>query len=323
MKNISEKNNFFELAKSIDLDEMRPKGFHEKIESLLRTINEIVSSKSGWVEVSNCPICSDQHYEDWMKKNGNFIRRCKTCTHGYVSRRPKIISEAYENEEHKNRSLTIYDKMRKYRIERFAKERVNLLKKFKDKGTLLDFGCGTGWFLEHARKTYEVVGFEPTRNLAKFTSNLLKIKVDSDISNFKSGSFDIITAFDVIEHVAEPRETFKEFFQLLKKDGILLIYTPNANSIGFDYMMELQNNVTPPIHLHYFNEKSINKLGEKSFSTIYFKTAGLDIGDIYAHERDNGNKQFSHFLYDNYQVLQTFFDHMDSGNHLRAIFKKN
>ena len=51
MKNISKKNNFFELAKSIDLDEMRPKGFHEKIESLLNTINKIVSSKSGWIEV--------------------------------------------------------------------------------------------------------------------------------------------------------------------------------------------------------------------------------------------------------------------------------
>lgn len=88
-------------------------------------------------------------------------------------------------------------------------------------------------------------------------------------------------------------------------------------------MMERQNNVTPPIHLHFFNEKSINKLAEKSFSSIYFRTAGLDIGDIYAHERDSGNKEFGRFLYDNYQVLQTFFDYMDSSNHLRAIFRKN
>ena len=66
-------------------------------------------------------------------------------------------------------------------------------------------------------------------------------------------------------------ETFKEFFRLLKKDGILLIFTPNANSIAFDYMMEKQNLVTPPIHLHYFNKKSIEKLGDKPLSLIYFK----------------------------------------------------
>ena len=159
--------------------------------------------------------------------------------------------------------------------------------------------------------------------MAKFTSDLLKIQIESDVRKFKDNSFDIITAFDVIEHAAEPRKTFQEFFRLLKKDGILLIYTPNADSIGFDYMKECQNNVTPPIHLHYFNKKSINKLAQSSFSSIYFKTAGLDIGDIYAHERDNGNGKFGRFLYDNYQVLQTFFDHIDSGNHLRVIFRKN
>ena len=323
MKNILQKDNSFELTQSINLDKMRPKGFHKKIELLLSSINKIVSSKSGWVDVPNCPICGDQKFNDWMKKNENFIRQCKTCTHGYVSRRPKKISEAYENEEHKERSLTIYDKMRTYRIERFAKERVNLLKKYKKKGMLIDFGCGTGWFLEYARNHYKVAGFEPTENLAKFTSDLLKIQIESDVRKFKDNSFDIITAFDVIEHVAEPRKTFQEFFRLLKKDGILLIYTPNADSIGFDYMKERQNNVTPPIHLHYFNKKSINRLAQNSFSSIYFKTAGLDIGDIYAHERDNGNGEFGRFLYDNYQVLQTFFDHIDSGNHLRVIFRKN
>ena len=323
MKNILQKDNSFELTQSINLDKMRPKGFHKKIELLLSSINKIVSSKSGWVNVPNCPICGDKKFNNWMKKNENFIRQCKTCTHGYVSRRPKKISEAYENEEHKERSLAIYDKMRTYRMERFAKERVNLLKKYKKKGMLIDFGCGTGWFLEYARNHYKVAGFEPTENLAKFTSDLLKIQIESDVRKFKDNSFDIITAFDVIEHVAEPRKTFQEFFRLLKKDGILLIYTPNADSIGFDYMKERQNNVTPPIHLHYFNKKSINRLAQNSFSSIYFKTAGLDIGDIYAHERDNGNGEFGHFLHDNYQVLQTFFDHMDSGNHLRVIFRKN
>ena len=133
MKNISHKGNNFEITQSIDLDKMRPKDFHKKIELLLSSINKIVTSKSGWVDVPKCPICGDQKFNDWMKKNENFIRRCKTCTHGYVSRRPKKISEAYENEKHKERSLAIYDKMRTYRMERFAKERINLLKKYKKK----------------------------------------------------------------------------------------------------------------------------------------------------------------------------------------------
>jgi len=323
MKKIYTKKNIFEVTPQINLKQMRPEKFHKKIDLLMKSINKIVSAKSGWVKVTKCPACNNKSFNKWISKNGNFLRRCKKCSHGYSSRRPKKISESYENSEHKERSLTIYDKMRKYRINRFAKERVNLLKKFKNKGSLLDFGCGTGWFLEHASKHYNVEGFEPTKNLAKFTSNLLKINVESDIDKFKKNSFDIITAFDVIEHVGHPRETFKKFASLLKKNGIILIYTPNSNSMAFDYMKEYQNNVTPPIHLHYFNERSITKLAHNSLSLIYFKTAGLDIGDIFAYERDNGDRKFSKFLYDNYQILQTFLDNMEYGNHLRAIFKKN
>ena len=85
-----------------------------------------------------CPVCGDKKFTNWMKKNGNNIRKCKTCTHGYVSRRPKKLSEAYENDKHKARAVAIYDKMRKYRIERFAKERVKLLKRFiSEKGKIL------------------------------------------------------------------------------------------------------------------------------------------------------------------------------------------
>ena len=114
MKNISKKKSSFELTKSIDLGQMRPRGFHKKIDFLLKSINKIVSSKSGWVNVLKCPVCGDKKFTNWMKKNGNNIRKCKTCTHGYVSRRPKKLSEAYENDKHKARAVAIYDKMRKY-----------------------------------------------------------------------------------------------------------------------------------------------------------------------------------------------------------------
>jgi 2-polyprenyl-3-methyl-5-hydroxy-6-metoxy-1,4-benzoquinol methylase len=316
-------NNFSPLAKQIDLNEMRPEGFHQNLETGLNKINDFVSSKSGWISVLSCPICGENSFNKWIEKCGNTIRRCKKCTHGYVSRRPKIISEAYENEKQITASFETYQEKRNYRIERFATERVDLLKKFKNKGKLLDFGCGTGWFLEYACNHYNVTGYEPTESLAKFTSDLLKIKIERNLSKFKNNSFDIITAFDVIEHVTEPRKTFQDYFRLLKKDGILLIYTPNANSIGFDYMKEHQNLVIPPLHLHYFNKKSIEELRSTPLDLIYFKTVGFDVGDIYAYERDNGNKEFAQFLYKNYQTLQTFFDHKGSANHLRAIFRKD
>jgi len=327
MKKITNIKKIFSLSKPMNLDVMRPKNFHKNLATELNKINQNVEKKSRWIAVNNCPVCGSKSYLDWLVKCGNEIRRCKICTHGYAHRQAKKISEVYdsftENEKKVAETIKSYKAKRNYRIKRFATERVNLLKKFKQQGKLLDFGCGEGWFLEYAKKYYNVAGYEPTTSLAKSTSQNLKIKVELNHNKFKSKSFDIITSFDVIEHVPKPKETFQVYSRLLKKGGILLIYTPNANSIAFEYMKEKQNLVSPPIHLHYFNKKSIELLGDKKFSLIYFETAGLDVGDMYAYERDQGNKKFANFLYKKSQILQSFCDYTNSGNHLRAIFKKN
>ena len=205
----------------------------------------------------------------------------------------------------------------------FAIERINLLQQFIKNGKLLDYGCGNGWFLTYARKFYKSYGFEPTKHLALLSSKIKDVEVETDTSKFKSSSFDIITSFDVIEHVPDPVQDLREYHRLLKKNGIVLIYTPNEDSVAFKQMRENQNLISPPIHIHYFNKKSIIELCKKKFSLIYFKTAGLDIGDMYAFERDLGDKKFAKFLYKNHQNLQTMLDNSSLGNHLRAIIKKN
>ena len=145
MDNVSKRSIFFDIAKStqlnkvlplakqIDLNEMRPEGFHQNLETGLNKINDFVSSKSGWISVLSCPICGENSFDKWIEKCGNTIRRCKKCTHGYASRRPKIISEAYENEKQITASFETYQEKRNYRIERFATERVDLLKNLKIK----------------------------------------------------------------------------------------------------------------------------------------------------------------------------------------------
>ncbi len=320
------KKNLFELCKKMNLNVMRPKNFHTTLFKNLKRINNNVSKNSGWGSVKKCPICESKSYFNWMEKCGNSIKKCNICSHGFSNRYAKNMSEVYdshiENEIKAAGSKSVYKKKIDYKLNTFAIERVNLLRKFKKNGKLLDYGCGNGWFLRYAKKYYKSHGYEPTKNLAKLSSDTLKIRVERDISKYKNSSFDIITSFDVIEHVPKPKETFQEYFRLLKKNGILLIFTPNADSVAFDYMKENQNLVSPPIHLHYFNKKSINFLGKKNFSLIYFRTAGLDVGDIYAYERDLGDKKFSKFLFKNYKSIQTFYDNIGFGNHLRAIFKK-
>ncbi len=313
----------FQISQDINLQEMRPIGFHESVNQSMAQINQNVENGAGWIEVEICPICGSSNYKNWLSKHGNKLVICNECTSGFATRQPKNFNDAYNTAEHFLSSIEGYDNNREYRIKRFGMERVRLAQKYKRSGRLLDIGCGTGWFLESAKDVFEVCGFEPTVNLAQFTSNKLGIHIASQLEDFELASFDVITAFDVIEHVPNPNLLLQSAYNLLKENGIFMIFTPNKDSAAFLYMKEKSNLVTPPLHLHYLNAKSFVHLAGNKFTILDCDTAGLDVGDIFAYQRDHESQEFALFLEQNSNLVQTFLDYTNLGNHLRVVLQKN
>ncbi len=301
---------------------MRPKGFHKEInQNLLKSIIR-VSRGSGWKKINKCPICSSAKYIFWLKKYNQVINKCLNCDTGFTKLIPKDLNDVYNHKDQFKHHQNSYEKNRYYRIKRFGSERVNLLKKFKKKGKLVDIGCGNGWFLEAAKKNFFCSGLEFNKSLAQFTEQKLQIPIHQKIFELDDKSYDIITLFDVIEHVEKPIILIKNLTKKLKKGGIILIYTPNKNSAGFDYMRENQNLVIPPYHLTYFCSKSF-KFFPRNLKIIYEKTFGLDIGDIYAYERDVSKKtDLARSLKKNANFIQGITDRLGYGNHIRLILKK-
>lgn len=110
------------------------------------------------------------------------------------------------------------------------------LKKIKPEGRLLDIGCGLGFFLKRIRDIYETYGIDVSEYAvreARMVASKSKIQIGSaeDLS-FKSNFFDIVTAFDVVEHLKNPDLFFQRVYKILKKDGILVFSTPNIYSLG-------------------------------------------------------------------------------------------
>lgn len=304
-----------------DQKNLRPKNFHRTNFEFLKKINNFVSKNSGWKHIKKCPICSSSKIEILMSKFSSNIYLCSNCKHIYSSKIPKNINEAYSNKFHQKQSVESYDKIRRFRINRFAKERVSIIKKFKNNPKLLDYGCGTGWFLEHARTHFDnVEGFEPTKELAKLSSKKIKVNIFSDFKLRKIKQYDVITLFDVIEHVENPKLFLNKIVNYMNKNSILIIFTPNSKSMSFDYLRENGNLIIPPLHLHYFNEKSITKLVKKKFKIINYETKGFDIADIYTFEIEN--YKFSNIDRKEISSLQRNIDKIKYGNHLRLILKK-
>jgi len=108
-------------------------------------------------------------------------------------------------------------------IERFARVQ----------GKLLDVGCGVGHFLDTARKRgWQVHGSDISRMASKAAGDVygLDVQVGTlDKSEYKSGEFSVITLWDVIEHIRRPLENLKAANRLLRKNGLLVLKTPNED----------------------------------------------------------------------------------------------
>lgn len=99
-------------------------------------------------------------------------------------------------------------------------------------GTLLDVGCGAGHFLTLAQqKGLAAVGLELNESaVARARSVGLNVRLETieDAASRESGGFDVITAFQVLEHVAKPRDFLTFACRLLRPGGVLIIAVPNS-----------------------------------------------------------------------------------------------
>ena len=102
--------------------------------------------------------------------------------------------------------------------------------------SLLDVGCGIGTFLQQAEQDgWKVAGLELSPSVAVFAREHNGLQVDSfsieSDTSFSPGSFDVITMFGVIEHLANPSGAIKECTRLLRPNGILILQTPAEDGL--------------------------------------------------------------------------------------------
>jgi SAM-dependent methyltransferase len=113
------------------------------------------------------------------------------------------------------------------------KRRVNFLGERLANRRLLDFGSGAGGFLKLARNlTEQVHGIELETEMHQ-SYREMGITVSADLEEFNTSgdSFDIITAFHVVEHLADPAEVLRHLATLLSEDGELIIEVPSSEDV--------------------------------------------------------------------------------------------
>lgn len=227
---------------------------------------------------TNCPICNSDQLQSVLKLNDWFLSmeefellECEHCNFLITNPHPETekLSEYYKSDEYishtndkKGLFSSLYQSARKIAL----KNKYNTITKFKQEGSILDIGCGTGEFLNYFKqKGWKVSGIEPdtdARNRAIENYNL-NVFGESKIREFEQYSFDVISMWHVLEHVPDLNKRMNELFTLLQNNGFAIIALPNFKSFDASCYKEYWAAYDVPRHLFHFSQKSVRLLGEK------------------------------------------------------------
>ena len=217
--------------------------------------------------IHNCYLCGSDSYK---VRSGSVrdhedikILECNHCSLVYLSSMEHIKPGHYENSgmhDDNEPDIEKWIKTTSFDDER----RFNFMKEAITNNTLLDFGCGTGNFLNIA-KAYakEVTGIELEKDLQPFfKKNNLNVFKSLDDAKKTNQKWDVITSFHVVEHLRDPRNILEQLSCLLTDDGKLIIEVPNANDALLTlYDNEAFQNFTYwSQHLFLFNQSTISDL---------------------------------------------------------------
>ena len=234
-----------------------------------------------------CPWCNSENNHKFLELKDYFLTQeefeileCDDCKLLFTSPcpTPDKIGDYYKsedylshNEEKKSLFAKIYNKVKRINI----KNKFNIAVSHQPSAiSLLDIGCGVGDFLLYAKeKGCNITGIEPSEDARTIAEKKLECKILSpeELQNIHDNSFDIITMWHVLEHVADLKTEIQHLQRILKKDGKLVLALPNYKSYDAEYYKDKWAAYDVPRHLSHFSQTSIKNI---------FKETNLQLIDI-------------------------------------------
>jgi 2-polyprenyl-3-methyl-5-hydroxy-6-metoxy-1,4-benzoquinol methylase len=204
------------------------------------------------------------------------IVQCRECSLVYTNPRldPHDIADTYEAVED-----PLYLEEREGRVLTFEHHLKPLERVAGPSGgrPLLDVGCHVGIFVEiAARHGWDAWGLEPSRWAVEQAQarDLHVVQGTLDTADLPEAHFDVVTMWDVIEHLTDPRGVLKQVYRLLKSQGLVVVHTIDIDSL-FARLMGARWPWLMEMHIYYFSRRTLRAMLEKcGFEVISDKPQG-------------------------------------------------
>ncbi|MSU22435.1 MAG: class I SAM-dependent methyltransferase [Opitutus sp.] len=217
-----------------------------------------------------CPICRAATAPAGVKRGFRTgrefaLRRCGACGFGFVAEPWTDYAQIYDDAYYEGRGSDpwvdyVYEfehptrTVRRYEWRGIARAVAHLR---AAPAKWLDYGCGNGGLVRQVRTEarYEIFGYDTGAWADRARASGLPILHEAELVRHE-GTFDVVTAIEVIEHCVAPLDVLRQLRRLLKPGGLLFLTTANADTAPRDFPSWYY--VSPEIHVSYFTARALS-----------------------------------------------------------------
>ncbi|MDX2236913.1 MAG: class I SAM-dependent methyltransferase, partial [Hyphomonadaceae bacterium] len=182
-----------------------------------------------------CGHCGAQTARPLFEKHGYRLVRCTKCNLAYIANPPgeAELAHVYSNDAGYHDQLLDPASAAHAEMTAVARRHLAVLRREATAGTLLDVGASVGLFVAAAQAAgFNARGVEFNAASAGYARETLGLDVSAgtlDKVDIARDSLDIVTMFDVIEHLRDPLEAMQQVRALLRPGGLFLLSTPDID----------------------------------------------------------------------------------------------
>lgn len=221
--------------------------------------------------MSQCPLCNNLNTSPVKHKKIKNLWFCSQCLLFFVWPQPSDseLINIYNVRYFKNQGLSNigyedYQKDKEIILKTFNRRFKTIEKIIPKPGRVLDLGCATGFFLEILKnKGWDVYGIDISEFAVKAAREKFRGKILNNVienSNFPENYFNLITMWDYLEHVTNPKRAIAICKKILKPKGFLILTTPDLSSLIAKMTGERWMGYKDKEHLFYFSKQALKDL---------------------------------------------------------------
>ena len=280
-----------------------------------------------------CALCKSRDGVPLLEWEAGYqviqCQRCDFATANFaIEDAAKHVEQTYETELYSQTLHDNYVSYFEYRKAQMGSERyVYLIERLgldPAKARVLDVGCGAGAVLAVLRDHGVACrGLEVNPGAIEFCRRMGLDVRRGELEDEEDQSYDVITMFDVIEHLADPVAVLRTAVHKLKPGGYLIAFTPNIHSVAYELMGGRQNTLLPFEHVGFFSPKSFDYLAEQIGASVHtLDVFGLDVMDYLLRKEYEDGHPYTVRLRPMMSWLQACVDRLGLGNHYRLTLRK-